>query len=120
MQRTRSRVARKRTGTRVAAERRKGYGGGKSKGKGKSKGARTEEGFYELDITNQGGWGGSSDWDNGSSESWQGLDNIDPRLVTGDVQARDLDASRRSRREPTPKKRMLGPAPSIFCEVDAS
>ena len=31
---------------------------------------------------------------------------------------RDLDAPRRSRESPNPKKRMLGPTPSIFSEVD--
>ena len=31
---------------------------------------------------------------------------------------RDLDASKRASEDPNPKKRMLGPAPSIFCRVD--
>ena len=39
--------------------------------------------MYELDIMNQGGWGGSSDWDNGSSESWQGWDNCNDNQGNG-------------------------------------
>ena len=32
---------------------------------------------------------------------------------------RDLDVTKRTREDPTPKTRILGPAPSIFLKVDA-
>ena len=42
-----------------------------------------------------------------------------PAVTVTVVTVRDLDASKRSRDVATPKKRMLGPTPSIFCRVDA-
>ena len=43
--------------------------------------------------------------------------SIDPRLALV-TSGRGFDASKRSRDVATPKKRMLGVTPSIFCKVD--
>ena len=44
--------------------------------------------------------------------------DVDPTR-TGELRTRPRRAETRSRDAPTPKKRMLGPTPSIFCKVDA-